>query len=190
MNDQCWEVELKFHVDDPYRLEKRLVELGFQQSACQQHEDIYLRHPCRDFKKTDEAFRIRRVDQAACFTYKGPRQSTTVKIREEIELPIDVNQLVQWRTMVERLGFTPLPPVRKLRRIFVSNLVRYAELSVVIDDVQQLGIFAEVEQVVTSEQSLEAARTAVTDLSGLLGLHNAEPRSYLDQLLQRLGIAF
>jgi adenylate cyclase class 2 len=189
VNDQCWEVELKFHVDDPNRLENRLVELGFQQTASEQHQDTYLRHPCRDFKSTDEAFRIRRINQAACFTYKGPRQSTSVKIREEIELPIDAAQIVQWQTLVERLGFTTLPPVRKLRRVFVSNMDRYKAFTVVMDEVQQLGSFAEVEQIVTSQQSLEAARLAVTQLAGLLGLSDPEPRSYLDQLLQQMGIA-
>jgi adenylate cyclase class 2 len=66
---------------------------------------------------------------------------------------------------------------------------RYKAFTVVMDEVQQLGSFAEVEQIVTSQQSLEAARLAVTQLAGLLGLSDPEPRSYLDQLLQQMGIA-
>lgn len=182
---ESWEVELKFHVDNPPILQLRLTELAFDQVGVESHEDTYFRHPCRDFKASDEAFRIRRINDRTCLTYKGPRQPQKVKIREEIELEIDSSAYHQWQTMLDRLGFQPVAAVRKTRRIFRCDKSDYSRICVVIDSVEGLGIFAEVEIVVNEPQSLQSAESQVMVLSEQLGLKRVEPRSYLDQLLEK-----
>jgi adenylate cyclase, class 2 len=185
MNSQPenWEVELKFHGGDVRDLERRLTELGFCQTEFQRHEDTYWRHPCRDFKHSDEALRIRRLNDRAYVTYKGPRQTGSVKTREEIDLDIDLQSLERWKTLIDRLGFQPVPPVRKTRRVFESDRSEYSAIIVVLDAVEGLGEFVEIESIVTENSALEAAKSRILTLSRLLELDQVEPRSYLDQLL-------
>ena len=183
---KSWEVELKFHVDSPQRLESRLQELRFRQTALEQHEDIYLRHPCRDFKQTDEAFRIRRVNESACLTYKGPRHPGTVKTREEIELEIEFETIAGWTTMLQRLGFQTVIPVRKSRQIFESQIPEFSSIKVTIDSVEMLGQFAEIETLVSDQVNLEPEKARILTLSRSLELERLEPKSYLGLLLGRV----
>lgn len=187
MSAGSWEVELKFHVDSLPNVERQLSDLGFRQVELQQHEDCYFRHPSRDFIKTDEAFRLRRVNQQAMVTYKGPRHAGPVKTREEIELAIQASQLDQWKLVVEKLGFTPVVPVCKSRRVFVSSEPKFDGVHVTLDDVDQLGQFAEIEIVVHQKQDLPTAENRVTQLAKLIGLERHQPKSYLTLLQEKIG---
>lgn len=187
MSSGSWEVELKFHVDDTQQLEKQLDQIGFLLLEIQHHEDCYYRHPCRNFIQTDEAFRIRCVNDQAMVTYKGPRNRGPVKTREEIELRISTEELSLWKLMVEKLGFVPVSPVRKIRRLFSANeSAQYADIHVTIDSVEQLGEFAEIEIVVNQKEELSNAENRVTQLAGTLGLNRHQPRSYLSLLQEKL----
>ncbi|MFO0941390.1 MAG: class IV adenylate cyclase [Pirellulales bacterium] len=187
MTTGSWEVELKFHIDELLQVEQQLATVGFVQIEFQRHQDCYYRHPCRDFIQTDEAFRIRCVNDDAMVTYKGPRHAGPVKTREEIELMIQANQLGQWKTIVEKLGFSPVVPVRKTRRVLSSDKPEYSGIHVTLDNVEQLGLFAEIEIVVHQKQELQAAEKRVTELAKLIGLERHQPRSYLSLLQEKIG---
>ena len=186
MSSKSWEVELKFHVDEPEILANKLTEYKFQEVELQQQEDIYLRHPSRNLAQTDEAFRLRRVNLQACVTYKGPRSTGPVKTREEIELAIEAAELDQWLALLIKLGFQPIVPVRKTRRLFhCITIDEYQGIHVAIDCVEQLGGFAEIEIVVTNPSDLDCAEHRVLSLAKLLGLEAKQPRSYLSMLLEK-----
>jgi adenylate cyclase class 2 len=184
-----WEVELKFEVAEESVLLHKLAVMGFEPRGIEQHCDFYFRHPCRDFRVTDEAFRLRQIDSRAYVTYKGPRQAAKVKTRPEIELGLVADELEAWKEMLERLGFVGLPVVRKRRQIFRPALTdaTHAGFTVTLDEVEQLGRFAEIELIVEQQQRLEQARTRVERLSAKLGLEHEQPRSYLSQLLEKIG---
>jgi adenylate cyclase class 2 len=109
-----------------------------------------------------------------------------VKTRPEIELKIDADQFDQWLAMMEHLGFRPLPAVRKLRRQFDLAFAQ-RQFNIAIDDVEQLGHFAEIELLVADQSDLPSARSAVEALGNALGLNRVQPKSYLSQLLSKLG---
>ncbi|QDV27564.1 class IV adenylate cyclase [Aureliella helgolandensis] len=193
---QTWEVEQKFEVSDVAAVLAAIERVGLQEYATEQHVDTYFRHPCRDFRQTDEAFRLRLVNDQACATYKGPRLPGKVKSRPEIELAIDSSEQSQWRAMLERLGFQALPEVRKTRRIFSlpkqqatieSPQIDWQGVVVAVDDVEQLGHFAEVELLVTDQEHIAASRDRIAARAIEIGLCNVQPRSYLSQLLSVLG---
>ena len=48
--------------------------------------DRYFAHPSRDFARTDEALRLRRIGEFNFITYKGPKLDATTKTRREIEI--------------------------------------------------------------------------------------------------------
>ena len=83
-----YEVEQKFPLADAAEAERKLVALGGPFSDPVEQVDRYFGHPARDFAKTDEALRIRRIGQENRITYKGPKLDAATKTRRELELPL------------------------------------------------------------------------------------------------------
>src|SRR4051794_12932530 len=107
-----YEVEIKFRTDAKKHesLVRQLSELGGKPSSAVDQEDIYLRHPARDFASTGEALRVRREGTTNRVTYKGPRQGGPTKTREEIEVGFEEGPEAhgEVRKLWERLGFQPV----------------------------------------------------------------------------------
>ena len=82
-----YEVELKFSLLGS-TIEPRLVALSARFREAIDQVDRYFSHPCRDFSKTDEALRLRKVGGHVAITWKGPRIDTATKTRREIELDL------------------------------------------------------------------------------------------------------
>jgi adenylate cyclase class 2 len=180
------EVEAKYHVDNTENLERALKSAGAVFLSQQKHCDTYFRHPCRDFRATDEALRIRVVDDIPWITYKGPRQTGSVKVRPEIELALGSRDLQPWFDVWTALGFEPLATVAKVRRCFqVPTETRTILVS--IDTVQSLGDFAEIERVVHSAAEVDQAKMDILYIAAMLGLHREETRSYLAMVLTASG---
>ena len=180
-----FEVEQKFHVRDLQSLESQLRECGAEEGITEEHRDTYYNHPCRDFAETQEAFRVRRVGAVPLITYKGPRLPGAIKARREMEWRLDPGDPdgSQMEALLQVLSFRRVATVTKSRRPF-SMTDSSAEFVIVIDEVEDLGIFAEIELLVESKEGVEKARSQIEELSGRLGLHQAESRSYLRMILE------
>jgi adenylate cyclase class 2 len=181
-----FEVELKFPVDDLDELRRRLAERGASGGVPVEQADLYLRHPGRDFAATNEAFRLRRVGDANALTYKGPKLDGPTKTREEIEVRFasGPEPAAAMSRLLDRLGFAAVAEVVKRRE---AHQLTFAgrRMEVVLDEVRDLGTFAEVETLARGAEDLPEAQAAVTGLAAALGLGEAEPRSYLRMLLER-----
>lgn len=178
------EVEQKFAVSDLEEVASRLADLGATWGEVRQEADLYFAHPARDFARTDEALRIRRVGPCAYMTYKGPKVDATTKTRQEIDLPLpDAAAAEPWQQLLEALGFRPVAEVRKTRRkAHVLWLGRRVEVS--LDAVENVGTYVELE-LVTDCPGIEPAKAVLQSLAGQLGLRASERRSYLELLLAR-----
>lgn len=180
-----YEVENKFAVADATELRGRLDEAGVQWTTTESMIDQYFAHPSRDFSKTDEALRIRSVDEDNFVTYKGPKLPGATKTRRELELPIGRGEENRraFAELLESLGFRPVAEVRKQRRhaelAWQNNCV-----TVCWDEVDELGTFIELELTV-DERELATAQACIVSLAAELGLAGAERRSYLGMLLER-----
>ncbi len=186
-----WEVEQKYIVDDVVSLRTNLAAQGFEWINSETNSDIYFRHPCRDLRATDEAFRLRTVDDRCCVTYKGKRLPGPVKTRPEIELDVNLAERESWLVMLQHLGFKPLPAVNKRRQNFAYSGIIEANLPkmhVTLDEVEFLGYFAELELIVTEENQLDLAASRIEQLACRLGLLSVQPRSYLSLTLEKLGV--
>lgn len=181
-----FEVEVKFRLDDPAALRERLAALGFQPRGSDTQEDVYLRHPGRDFTHTHEAFRLRRHGDQNRLTYKGPKQTGPTKTREEIELDFEPGPdgWARMLALLDRLGFAPVATVRKHREEFAAPADSRPPILVVIDEVDGLGTFAEVEALAAARDDLPAAQAVVLDVAARLGLAAVETRSYLRMCLE------
>jgi len=181
-----YEVEQKFPVDDLAPIEAQLAALGASIAPARVEVDLYFNHPARDFKKTDEALRLRRVGPVNRITYKGPKLDATTKSREELDLALPDGEAAfeNFSALLGALGFTPVGEVRKERRkALVDWQDRRVEVS--LDRVDRLGTFVELELVVPAEE-FDAAKACIASLAERLGLvGRSERRSYLRLLLDR-----
>jgi adenylate cyclase, class 2 len=183
------EIEVKYLAPERTALEAKLLVLGAREVGEHQEADHYFNAPDRDFRKTDEAFRIRRIGAQNFMTYKGPRQDGPTKTRPEIEIPFGdgdtlANDLAR---LLQHLGYRPVAIVRKKRRVYDLKRDGF-DVHISLDDVDQVGAYVEVE-IVAEEGDADAARAAVLALAAELGLTNSERRSYLQLLLERVGQA-
>lgn len=182
-----FEVEQKFPAEDLPTLEMKLCRLGAEFGEAQVEVDRYYRHPSRDFAATDEALRIRRKGSKCWITYKGPKVDTTTKTRREIdlELPPGDGTAEAWGELLEALGFEPVAEVRKLRR---RGSIGWegCNIEVVLDEVEEVGTYAELELIAEAED-VETAKSRIALLAERLGLADSERKSYLELLLERRG---
>jgi adenylate cyclase class 2 len=185
-----FEVEIKFRTEDHDELTRRLLALGAEAAAAVEQEDVYLRHPMRDFAVTGEALRVRREGTQNRITYKGPRHEGPTKTREEIEIAFTEGDEAasQIRRLWDALGFRPVAVLHKRRSPF--HLVYDGRhLEVGLDLAEDVGTFAEVETLAADAGDLPQAQATVLALAGVLGLSVVEPRSYLRMALERRGEA-
>jgi adenylate cyclase class 2 len=182
-----YEVEQKYPVADLSLLEKKIRELGASIAAPQTEADLYFAHPCRDFRQTDEALRIRRKGEKNYVTYKGPKIDPATKTRREIDLPVlpggEMNS--NWQSLLEAIGFKPVAEVRKSRRK-ATIVWQQREVEGSLDQVEGVGSYFELE-LIAEEVGVEAAKACIASLAEQLGLQEVERRSYLELLEIRLN---
>ena len=178
-----FEVEQKFRVPSAVEIESRLASMSAKIEEPVEQVDTYYAHPCRDFWKTDEALRIRRVGGKSWITYKGPKLDKTTKTRHEIDLPLPTedDDADAFRKLLEALGFSKVADVRKRRRKVDIHWNGKA-IEGALDEVEGVGTFVELE-IVTTKNDVDEAKSLLASLAEHLGLRENERRSYLELLL-------
>jgi adenylate cyclase, class 2 len=179
------EVEMKFPLPEGALLGEKLSAWGVVGYEDLHEEDHYFNAPDRDFAKTDEALRLRRVGPDNFLTYKGPKVDTQTKTRVEFEVSLAPGDEAA-ETMMQlltRLGYRPVAVVEKTRRVFQTKRDGF-DLEVCLDDVKGLGRFVELE-ILAPENRLDQARRTVQSVAAELDLTTSERRSYLELLLDR-----
>lgn len=180
------EVEQKFRVPSHPDVRTRLEVIGAAPIGSEEQADLYLSHPGRDFAKTDEALRLRRVGEQNCITYKGPKLDQTTKTRREIELPLAAGEKAfeKFAELLEALGFGRVATVRKTREKW--QLTSHGQMiEIALDQVSGVGSFVELE-ISADEAGLAAARQTLAEVAGQLALTEATRRSYLEMWLENL----
>ena len=179
------EVEAKYLLPDPTAVEARLREWGAVLVAEHAEADHYLNAPDRDFARTDEAFRLRRIGDRNLLTYKGPRRDGASKTRTEVEVPCPGGDEAAeaFLKLFRHLGYRPTAVVRKRRRIYEWTRDGFT-VHACLDDVDGVGKFIELE-IVAPDDQYAAARETVLRAAADLELGPTETRSYLEQLLGR-----
>ncbi len=141
-----FEIEIKVRVAALEPIETRLCTSGAELIADQNEHDIYFNAPQRDFAVTDEALRLRYVENQKCgkvmppcITYKGPKTGREgFKAREEII--VDLSSGEEFSVILERLGFRKTADVIKHRKIY-----RVSGAIVTLDEIDGVGVFSEIE---------------------------------------------
>lgn len=180
------EVELKAALfpEQASGLPHTLAALHFSEQPAVQQTDVYFNAPDRDFRKTDEALRLRTVvtllDGAAqtLVTYKGPKLDKTSSTRRELETAAEDFETM--RQLFCALGYTAVYTVKKTRRSFTCGAK-----TVCLDRVDGLGDFMELETVLPDGSDREAAVQELLTLLDALGVAREAltRKSYLELLI-------
>lgn len=171
-----YEIEAKYRVKDLDKVLKYISKrLGLKKYMTCIETDYYFNHPCRDFRQTDEALRVRRVLcqdlESIVLTYKGPREDSELGIKKRIEIETIVNDLYKILMILEKLGFKQVIVFSKERTTYKNE-----DLVVTIDKLYGIGTFMEIET-----SSMEVIKTIREDLA-----HYIEPiaKTYLEICLE------
>ena len=79
--------------------------------------------------------------------------------------------------LLQMLSFRRVAEVRKERQTYTIGGI-FADAAIVIDRVETLGEFAELELLIGKKSEIDQARGLIRQLSDQLGLRTVEPRSY------------
>jgi adenylate cyclase class 2 len=169
------EVEIKAYCSDPEDMIKKIKDLGGRPLETRQEIDTYMNHPGRDFGETDEALRLRKVNNLTVLTYKGPKVSEKAKTRYEEEVAVE--DYGAMKVILERLGFHEYGTVSKIRSTYAVG-----DIEICVDSIDTLGHFIELEKKGTNKDEIESK---LFDLAGQLGLDEFETRSYLEMLKEK-----
>ena len=178
------EIELKAEIspEKAPELIAYIEKQGYAPLGTIRQEDDYYNHPSRDFRKTDEALRLRSVipsegDPETFITYKGRNLTTGGQSREELECSITDAPVM--RALLDRLGFVLVAPVHKTRQAFKKD-----DVTVCLDTVDGLGTFFELE-ILCSEGEEQASRERLDTMLDELAFLSPElqPRTYLELLI-------
>ncbi len=138
MSEKHTEIEIKVHVNDLARIEKRLLGLGAVLLHPRQHE-INLRFdtPDQSLAHKAQVLRLRQDDQAR-LTFKGQGTARDgVRIRQEIEF--SVSDIDAARLFLEALDFQVYTAYEKYRTTY-----QYKGCEIVLDELPY-GSFYEIE---------------------------------------------
>lgn len=165
------EVEVKAKCDP--EIANKILAMGAVLKRTEHHHDIYFNSPSRDFRRTDEALRIRIKEEGARLTYKGPKLDTRTKSR--LELTVELDDPLAMEKILAELGFRPSGEVRKQRTKYTLGEVTFA-----LDDVEGLGSFLEIEA--SAEDDWADQQERVLEILQRLGHGESIRKSYLELL--------
>ena len=189
--NESFEVEVKVPITNSEEMEQKLLDSGAKQLNSEIQVDTYFDHPCRSFRETDEAVRVRvrkpmenaELDQSRALnelTYKGPKIDQKTKTR--LEHTVDINDTNPITAILENLGFKSVATVTKKRTFY-----DFREITISIDDVENVGLFLELESIAHKNDEIEAAKRTIFEILDGLGIDPdlSVRESYLEIYFER-----
>lgn len=193
------EVEIKVRISNPEVIRKKFEENNGIYQISLLHEDTYFNMPkgLRDFKKTDEALRLRKSiefnknnktrEQSInhYITYKGKKIDNSTKTREEIDIKVEDSK--RMNTLLKDLGFQEIFTVRKERELYEFEFKAH-QIEALIDYVPILNnYFIEIEYLTDSSDKIEESRRVLFDFLEIFGIKKEESirKSYLELIADK-----
>ena len=174
------EIEIKAKINNSKEAFEKIKDIGGVYSHTEIQRDIYFNGDNKDFKKTDEALRIREIPDGDNFinilTFKGPKLDSETKTRKEIEVTIDDKE--NMTDILINLGYKPSAIVNKVRRIF-----KYDDYTITVDKLNELGYFIEIEYVTEDIDDIDRIQEKIFEIFNKMGITDGfEKKSYLELL--------
>ncbi|TFF95614.1 MAG: class IV adenylate cyclase [Promethearchaeota archaeon] len=193
------EVEIKVKIENPNKIRKELIEKKGEYKFSLLHEDTYYNMPqeLRDFRKTDEALRIRKSvkfhknrpeekEQNYYITYKGAKLDSSTKTRKEMETLINDGQIM--KHILEILEFQEVLTVKKERELYEFGY-KGKNIELLLDYLPILEQnFIEVELLIESEKQITSARDRLFSFLKEFNINERDSirKSYLELIIENL----
>jgi len=136
------EIEAKLKVDSLQEVERKLGEVGAEFVEEQLQTDTYFDDAGAVLKSSDRALRLRRQrvgqKEKTFLTYKGPKEKSDFKKRQEIE--VEIGEADSAEGLLLALGYEKALVFEKKRRVW-----RLGDCVVSLDELPLLGGFVEIE---------------------------------------------
>lgn len=138
----CIEIEAKLKVDSLPEVERKLTELGAEFLAEQIQTDCFFDNSNATLTTADRCLRLRRQSVAGSekyfLTYKGAKEKSNFKKRQEIEIEIVNAESMQ--KLLCALGYEKVLVLEKKRRLW-----QLGRCTIALDHLTLLGDFVEIE---------------------------------------------
>jgi len=138
----CTEIEAKLKVESLEEIRRKLTELGAEFLQEQLQRDYHFDDANMTLQKTDRCLRLRRqlVNESERFfvTYKGAKEKSSFKKRQEIEIEITDSKSVQ--KLFSALGYEKMLVIEKKRLTW-----QFGDCVVALDELPLIGKFVEIE---------------------------------------------
>ena len=158
----CTEIEAKLKVDSLPEIEHKLPELGAEFLAEQLQTDYHFDDANTTLTKTDRCLRLRKQmvgkNESLFLTYKGAKEKSNFKRRQEIEFEIKDADSV--RKLLSALGYEQSLVVEKKRRLW-----KLGDCEVALDRLPLLGDFVEIEGPDEEKIATAQEKLGLSDLS-------------------------
>ena len=136
------EIEAKLKVDSLGQVAAKLSELGAEFGQEQLQTDYHFDNADMTLQKTDRCLRLRRQlangSERFFLTYKGAKEKSSFKKRQEIEIEISDNESI--RKLFTALGYEKTLVIEKKRLTW-----RLGDCEVALDELPLIGSFVEIE---------------------------------------------
>lgn len=196
------EVEIKVSITNPNEIRELLKKKNATYKCSLIHEDTYYNMPegLRDFKKTDEALRVRKSMEfnkhvendkkitKYFLTYKGAKLNRQTKTRKELESL--VKEGIKIKEILILLGFREIITVKKERELFKTDY-KNQSIEVLIDFLPILNqYFIEVESQSETEDNIEDNQEILFGFLDSLGISREKSiiKSYLELIVEKFVI--
>ncbi len=158
----CTEIEAKLKVDSLSEIERKLPELGAEFLAEQLQTDYHFDDANTTLTKSDRCLRLRKQmvgkDESFFLTYKGAKEKSNFKRRQEIEFEIKDADSV--RKLLSALGYEQSLVVEKKRCLW-----KLGDCEVALDRLPLLGDFVEIEGPDEEKIATVQEKLGLSDLS-------------------------
>ena len=131
------EIEAKIKLKSPSRLRSLLKSADAECGGLILEKNWLYDYPDRGLRKTDKLLRLRQ-DQRVFMTFKGPREESEFKRREE--MVIEFPDVPKAQSLLESVGFLVWFYFEKYRETW-----KLEPCEVVLDELPMLGLYVEIE---------------------------------------------
>jgi len=193
------EIEIKVKIQDPDSIRAKFEKNNGLYKLSFIHEDTYFNMPqgLRDFKKTDEALRIRKSvgynknereaqhKKSYFITYKGKKLDKITKTRKELEIEIANGK--DLRELLNALGFQEIFTVKKERELYEFEF-KGQNIEALIDYIPILKEnFIEVEIISESDDKVDESREILFDFLSVFDIKREDSitKSYLELITEK-----
>lgn len=155
------ELEASYHLGENYEdILEKIKEQNFKLVEDSVEEDTYFTDKNLEFVKSRTCLRTRKTNEDFLeLTYKPKTDNSTEKYgKKEVNLRLDPKDYEDTKYVINQLGYIEYVSFKKYRQVYSKNIDGF-EYNIMIDKIDGVGNFIELEILANTEEEKEKLRT-------------------------------